>query len=589
VGPDRVARPQRKRAQKIPGTRSLWGPVALAALLVACASVLPVGPPSPSPSPSDTSPGLTPTAGPSPTATPTPWPGPTPTPSDLYLTPGDIAFYPGPELYSGDIVTFDVTPQNLGEINPYAITVRVSRQTLGRNEPIIEGTVGYPTLDDVPRARLAWVWDTTGLGPRESILVQLDPDDRIQAGDELRLNNGAAMQIALLPAGDRPPSETAAAWATAMVECCRLHCLTGTAAERDLPAIATTVEAAVERVQESLDVHLYERLDVYLIDRVIGHGGYAYQGLVISYLDRSYAGHDVETVLRHEATHLLDTQLIGAWPPTMLREGLAVHLSGGHIRPEVIPQRAAALLSLGWYTPLDQLANGFYLHQHETSYVEAAAFVTYLIETHGWEQFLGFYSSFPPNYEDDSEALNTALREAFDVGLPEAEEAFRRWLERNSPTPDQVRKLELTVHLFDTIRRYQQIFDPSAHFLTGRLPDPAEGERRGIVADFMRRPRAVENVTLETMLVAAHEALAAASYARVEELLDEANQVLATGDFTGRLAADYLAIVNAVTADGYEVQRIEMSRTGARVWAVADSPDLIELTLEHTSAGWALR
>jgi hypothetical protein len=46
---------------------------------------------------------------------------------------------------------------------------------------------------------------------------------------------------------------------------------------------------------------------------------------------------------------------------------------------------------------------------------------------------------------------------------------------------------------------------------------------KGIVADYLRRPTAPENIALETLLVAADAALRAGDYVRTQQLLNAVN------------------------------------------------------------------
>ncbi len=516
-----------------------------------------------------------------------PTPTPTPTPSDLYISAGDVTFYPGPQLYSGDRVTIDVRPRNVGAIPPGEIGVQVSVDTLAGPTVVASGGVDYWTFDDIPRARLPWAWDTRGLKGVGVVTVWLDPADRIQVGDEDPTNNVVTLTVPLLHPSRLPPVEAAASWITRTSDCCVIHYLSGTAADRDMPAILATTDRAVQSVQAQLDARLSQPLQVYLIDRVIGQGGYAGAALALSYLDRDYTAVDLETIMRHEATHVLDRTMGGEAVPSLLREGLAVWIAGGHYRQEPIPQRTAAVVELGWYVPLDTLANDFYRQQHEVGYLEGAALVDYLVETYGREEFLAFYTSFAgATFDTDAAALDAKLRESFDVGLEEVEQALRDWLAAHPPTAAQVRDLQDTVAFFETCRRYQQVYDPAAYFLTGWLPDPVEGERLGIEADFMRGPRALENIALETMLIAARRALDAGAFARAEALLDEVNGVLETGRFAAPLARAYLEIVQATASAGYEAQRVELAGDSARVWAVAEWPTLVELTFRRGADGW---
>ncbi len=558
-------------------------PVALLflALLAACfpASLLPSTPTS------------CPTATSAPVPTPTSSPSPTPTPTDLYLPPGDVRLYPGPDLYSGDRVTFDVTPRNLGSIDPADLTVRIYLWTEDGPESIAEGVVGYPTFDRVPRARLTWAWDTSGLEGEQVLTVRLDPDDVIREGDEDPRNNAVNLTVRLLPAEERPPIEVAATWATTTTACCEVHYLTGTAAERDLPLILAQADEATDYVETRLQVQQEESFSLYLIGRVIGHGGYAQGGdrLVVSYLDRHYAGDNLREVLRHEITHVLDAAGLSPQAPALLREGLAVWVAGGHFKPEPIRKRGAAILRLGWYIPLGDLAEGFYTHQHEIGYAEAAAFVAYLVDTYGRQEFRDFYAGLGTYEGGPVEVLDGALMESFGRGLDETETDFRGWLEAAPPSSDLERDLEDTVRLFDMLRRYQQVYDPGAYFASGWFPDPVEAERRGIVADFLRHPRAEENIALETMLIVAREALENGEFDRTERLLEAVEGVLEQGDFADPLAATYLGIVRTVAAAGYEVQRIDLEGETATVWAIARWPTLEELRLVRTDAGWQVR
>lgn len=547
-------------------------------------TITPPAPATPLPSASPV-PSAGPTALPSPTAT-TP---PTTVPSDLYLAADGIAIYPGPELYSGDVVTFDVRPFQLGDLIPAEIEVRVYRRTADQSEVIAEGNLGYFTFDNIPLARMVWAWDIGGLfGPQE-LVFWVDPDDQIHAGDEDPNNNAITVTVDVLPPGARSPFESAAAWAEVTTDCCIVHYLTGSSAERDLAGILATAERGVNHAQERLGASLPEPFEVYLINRVIAHGAYARDELVFSYLDRRYTATDLETAFRHEATHVLDGTLIQRdWPPAMLREGLAVWVADGHFKVEAVPPRVAALLQLDMYIPLNILSSDFYPQQHEIGYLEAAAFIAYLVETYGWESFLQFYTTFDAAGETEADRLDAELREHYDLGLAEMEDAFLAWLGQQSPTPEHGRDVKDTIYFFDTVRRYEALYDPQAYFMSGWLPDPAEGESHSIEADFVRHPRSLENIALETMLIAAREEQVIGHFVQAEELLDAINRVLDQGHFADPLAADYLAVVAAAAAAGYEVQRIDLGAGTARVWVIATWPELAEFNLQRGSAGWTL-
>lgn len=551
------------------------------ALLVAFACALPAPPATLLPPPKATA------AAPPATLTPLPTIAPAPTPADLYLTAADVVLYPQPALYSGDLVTFDVTPHNLGDIAPDKLTVRIYHGAPASGTVVAEGVLGYPAFDGIPRARLVWSWNTTGLVGVQPLTVWLDPDDVIQAGDEDPANNIATLTVPILPAEELPAVEAAAEWVTVTTDCCILQYLSGTAAERDLPFLTTVTAAGVAHVEEQLNARLPSPFEVHLISRVIGHGGYAYRGLTLSYLDRNYAGANVEIITRHEAAHVLDRATMG-WSPALITEGLAVWASGGHFKPEPLPERTAALIELGWYIPLEELANDFYRQQHEIGYMEAGAFVAYLVETYGWEGFQRLKGAFNAEAGSEAAVLDAALQETFGVSLSESEADFLNWLAAHPAGVEDCRDVELTVHLFDAVRAYQQAYDPSAYFLSGWLPDPVEGAQRSVEADFIRHRATPEGIALETMLIAARQALEQGDFARCQTLLDGVNRALADGVSSDPLAASYLAVVRAAAALGYEAQRIELDGKIARVWATAEGATLHELTLRATPVGWAL-
>ena len=528
-----------------------------------------------------------PTPQPTVTATPPLTLAPFPTPADLYIAPGDIAIYPGPEHYAGDRLTLDVVPQNVGAIDPGTIAVEIYRGRVAPENVVASGVAGYPTFDGRPRARMVWAWDTAGLSGEVALIAAIDPEDRIHAGDEDPTNNVVTFTVYLSPSYALPPPESVTRWLSTTTDCCTFYYLDDTAADRDMPTITAVANEALRHVEQQLGVDLNDPLRIYFLARVIGHGGYAYDAVALSYLDRNYAGCDLPTVLRHEGTHVLDGLDLRVYPPSLLREGLATWVAGGHFKPEPIPERAAALLVLDRYIPLRPLAQDFYRQQHEIGYLEGAALVAYLVDRYGWETFWRFYHSFE-QAEDPVAMLDAALQRSFGLGLDETEDGLKAWLQAHPPTPAQVRDLQDTVDLFDTVRRYQERYDPAAYWMSGWMPNPTDGVKRGIVADFVRCPRAPENIALETMLIAAREALYQADFSTAEELIVAVNRVLDTGAFGGLPESDYLAMARVVAAAGFEVQEVEIEGDTAQVWAIRDWPVLQQLTLQRTAGGWRL-
>jgi hypothetical protein len=562
--------------------------ILLALLLIGCTATS---------APSATSATLTPTLTPPAPTSSYEFPSATPTPTDLWLSTADVEVFPQP-VYSGDLVSFRVTLHNG---SPRALDQVPVRVYLGdaRNG-------SRPLTDPVPSGYLAaggeasvtfqWVWNTAGLVGPQTVSVVANPDRRLRTGsenpgDEDPHNNLAVLSLTVLPAGARPPVEADAHWNSARNRCCVFNFITGTAADRDLDRLLRQADASVSYVERLLGVTLDQPLRVYVINRVLGHGGFASDWVLISYLDRDYAAGNLDQLLRHEATHALERRWAGRGERLlMMSEGLAVWAAGGHFKPEPLAERAAALLALGRYKPLADLAPDFYDEQHDISYLEAGAFVQYLADRYGTDRLRQLYASFQPRPNaSDTDTLDRALRSVYGRSLADLEVDWLAELRQLQPGPRQQRDLGLTINYYDAVRRYQQVLDPSAYFRHPWLPDVTQAQRRGIVADFLRHPRAPANVTLETMLIAAHDALLTGAFDRAEQLLGAIDAVLAAGvRFDGLLAADYRALVDVAAAAGYQVQRAWLDGDDATV--LADRPDgrRRRLELTRTAAGWCI-
>jgi hypothetical protein len=441
------------------------------------------------------------------------------------------------------------------------------------------------------KAWMEWAWDTAGLEGPQLLTVVLDPRDEIKTGDENPDNNVITRTVWLLPREDLPVTWAEADWLETSSDCCVFHYISGTAAERDIDFVMEAADRATAyagmRLGESLDNF---KLTVFLIDRVLGHGGFADGALIISYLDRNYAGGDLALVLRHEATHVLDRRF-AAVRNTLLAEGLAVYVSGGHYTEEPLDERVAALLALDRYIPLTELADEFYPSQHEIGYLEAAGFVSYLIDRFGWESFKAFYADIRPNDQGQAAMLDSALQDSFSLTLHQAESDWLAALESLPQPVAQMENLRLTIDFYDTLRRYQREWDPSAYFREAWLPPLEEAERLGVTADFLRHPSTLVNVTLEAMFSAAETYIEEGDYQEAEKLLSVTGMVLdAGGDLSFEpLAARYLAIVQAIDAAGYEVQRIKLDLDSSLASVLAtsrDSADSVELSLAMAADGW---
>lgn len=527
-----------------------------------------------------------------PTPAPTPSPSPTPAYTDLWVGPADLVVFPQP-VYAGDRVSFRITVHNGGDKAVSDVGVAVD---LGQGNPVpgprlASGSIGSVPAHGEGQTTLEWVWDTTGREGLQTLSLIVNPGHTIKSGDDNPNNNHAAVSIDILPADARPPREAQATWQKAQSGCCTFHYISGTAAERDLGSIMEIADAGVAEVTAKMGLSPTPGLQVYLVPRVVGHGGFASGHITLSYLDRNYAAGELAEVLRHEATHALESQWArGGEHHVMMGEGLAVYMAGGHFKPEPIPERAAALLQINRYIPLNELATNFYNQQHEIGYLEAASFVQYLSENYGFDRLRELYSSFHTNQGDiETTVLDRALKRVYGRALVDLEADWLAYLRTLSPTPDQVRDLVDTIAFYDTVRAYQKVFDPWAYFQTPWLPDVTVGERRGIVADYYRHPNAPLNLALETMLIAADHALLLQDFQGAERYLEAVNAVIKSGGaFVDPLAEQYRAIVEAVAQNGYEALQIKLKGRIADVWGVEPTGNHRWLSLVNTAQGWQL-
>ncbi len=405
-------------------------------------------------------------------------------------------------------------------------------------------------LDGQYQARLYWAWqapDQGGTLPLTFVLTvpALMPDPDLA-------DNVISLALPLAPAESLAPPEPDASWAVTEAAGIRLHYLTGSAAERDLAELVSEVETAHANVIQYLDAD-GDTPDIYLPDRVLGQGGYASADWVaVTYTDRMYAPVSFEMVLEHELIHRLDSAIGCENAPSALREGLAVYLPGGHYRPESVRRKTATIIAAAQFVTLDDLVGNFYQLQHEVSYAEAGSLVMYLVEEYGWESLETVCRTAAQVEGDDRVRLAAGIEALGDGGLSDLETDWLAWVAKDEVTPADLTLLDVDLRLMEAMRTYQERYNLSAHFLEGILFDPQTAEQRGIVADFVRRPREPEPITIELLLALAQDALRRENAAQATLALNAVEQVLADGSFAPGLAADALAITRVALAQGYE-------------------------------------
>ena len=511
-----------------------------------------------------------------------------PAPCVFQLAPEDVIVHPEPFLYSGDTVSVEVVVDTSCP-EWQSATVALHANALA-TAPLATATPGAYGLGGRLEAAFTWVWNTQQRVGPQTLIVEARPAR--SPGESVAASSVVTVTLDLLPADQRPAPEAQARWEVANSACCTIHYVSGTAAARDITTIAAQAAAAQDKVKAKLGVTWNKPVGFTMLSRLLGHGGFATTSIDLTYIDRNPVGNNLFTIFTHEQTHILDSKLT-AQRPALMAEGLAVYVAGGHFKPnEDLMQRAAALLALGRYIPLGELADNFYPSQHETGYVEGGALVTYLVQTYGWDQFKQFYGSFRSG--PDRHVLDTALQANFGKNLSQIEADWLAALRARPPTPAQVDDLQLSIALYDTLRRYQTLDDPSAFYLAAWVPDTAEAFRRGLVADYVRHPDSAENIAIESMLADAEHVLEAGQYPQAEALLNSVNAVLESHNlFFDPLAARFLSIVNYLSALGYEAQTIDLDPTAppadaVRVTAVRHWPTLETLTLTLSAGGWQM-
>ncbi len=425
--------------------------------------------------------------------------------------PEVIAHSDGP-LYVGDQVSFEVLTAAAPAEQGGSVSVVFQGRDLG-NASFNPFGIGKRS-----QATLWWVWDTRSLEPGRYTLTFTRLPDNLTWTETFSLR----------PQDQVPPPEPEAHWASVTTACCILHYITGTAAERDIALLGREADQESASVAKQIGIKLDKPIDVVLMSRIVGQGGFTTGSVYLSYLDGNYTSDEMPILFHHEFVHYYDATVSAKYRPTFFVEGLAVYLSGGHYKPEPLAARAAALLNLSWYLPLTTLADDFYNQQHEISYLEAATLVKYMLDTYGWEAFSQFYRNIPApaKGQPDFAVIDAALREHFSISFADLETAYLAYLRDQSFTDGQRSDLRLTVEFFDTVRRYQAALDPSAYFLTAWLPDGSVMRQRNIVADFLRHPVGWENRLVESLLNRAHAELSGGDYAGAERTLKVANTVL---------------------------------------------------------------
>jgi hypothetical protein len=475
------------------------------------------------------------------------------------------AFPEGP-IYEGDWLGL----QALADSQQASPRLQVRLDSLGAS-PLVEGSLPRSGLGDFWLAQWPWIWNSAGQTGWHTIYINAAGGSGSGAGaDPIRMQYPAQ----ILPAAARPALRRDALWREAEGVCCTYYYLTGTETERDLAYLMELTEQAYRTITARL-LPSSSKLSVVFLPRLYGQGGLADGEGILSYMDRNATGTDFPVVLTHEMVHLVAGANfpLGRFPPAILNEGWAVYITGGHYRaPEPLQDRAAAVYQSGAYVPLAALADSFYTAQHETAYIEAGAFVEFLVTRFGWERVYAMFRD-PSDAQPPSSGLDAVLRAHLQTSLTECESEWLAELRRRAPGPDQIRSVQFTVRFFDDLRIYQSLYTPGGNVSAMWIPDPPTARKRGLTADFLPSPESDEAIALETMFRAAQRQAGALDWSGSRETLDAIQRVLDAKHrrapdpaYASALADEYRRLVRAILRGGYEP--LDISLAGGRAEAI---------------------
>ena len=488
-----------------------------------------------------------------------------------------VLFHPDDGLFVGDQVSFQILAPH--GVNLDKKTFRVSFDQPNKITSLGSADFFLDGFGDQYQAILPWAWDTIRLAPgRYTFSFQINPA-------------GLTWKQTITLAAPLPNQPH---WVTTTSDCCTYYYISGTAVERDIAQIKSLADAQAKDVASRFNSTFKASIPLELMSRVLGHGGFTSDEIYVSYLDRNYASDQVQMVLHHEMVHLLDGQLGGDLRPTLLVEGLAVYLTGGHFKPEPLLPRAAALPGLGLYLPLPALADDFYVAQHEVGYLEGGALIAYMVNTWGWQGFSDFYRDIKPiANKPQSASIDAALRTHFNLSFSQLEEQFLNYLAQIPINPDLSSDVRLTVDYYEAMRRYQQVLDPSAYFRQAWLPDAKTMRQKNITADLVRHPDTADNQTIELLLINARQEMVAGNFDQAEQGIRVVNAVLSAIQKNSPnymavtpLSQEMAAVVQMLDQCGMEPQDVQLGQQTGQATVIITWPNLENTNLVKTSQGW---
>jgi hypothetical protein len=481
---------------------------------------------------------------------------------------GVVRAYPGPAHYEGDVLTFEIhNPDGIPGAEQKAIL------QLDQGEPF-EVAGKWSAFSELI---LPLAINTSGLTGIHTL--QISTSDHA-------VNESYIFEV--LPASQRPAAEKGAVWLDYKIHCCTLHYLSGTAAARDINFIAEHFQNAAEYISTLSGEDITSKLDIYLLDRMLGNGGFGGNGqLLVSYTDRYYGpvvgAVGLETLARHEFSHVVD--IFGLAKSgngiNFNYEGLAVFIAGGHYKPEPLAERGAALFDLGYYVPVGQ-----YIEQHELSYLYPALMLTYISETYGTDAVGKFLSADNDVLDGQPGPLDFAIQSTFGISVGEFNDNFRSWLEEHEPG-SQLDDLRLTIELQDLRRQYQDTYAPSPVFIFNMLEDKnlTLPEFSPIIT---REAKSPANVAFELILVNAQKAIVDGNYPMAENLINVLRNILATTGFEDPLAKEYFSITSLLLDQGYDIDTLDIKGSTALAQIMRTGTERQTWQLQKVNGYWEI-
>lgn len=437
----------------------------------------------------------------------------------------EVEFFPVAPYNIGDLISVRVTYTGTDEIPDEEITV----SHLDQPQSVL-GSEKFNRYDQ--QADFYWILDTSTFQPGFIRLLFEIPE----------MNLSWEEGINLLPSEKAKDNN----WVTVNTDCCVVHYIENTDAAQDISQIQEILEETAEKALAQFypsgipEVNpLKGEIQLVLVPAILGHGGFATDTAVVTYTDRNWVGSSFETIVHHEIVHVLDRKLNDEGPrPSLLAEGIAVYLSGGHYRDGDPLLRVSALIKMGKYIPLETLANDFYSFQHEIAYMEGAALVAYLVELWGWEGFLDFYFNLEQK-RNPSATISAALENESGMDLDRLEDEFMTYLNTLEPGERVISDVRLTIEVYDMIRRYQTAVIPSAHYKTAWWPPIDRMIEMEITGDYGQREKSPLNILVENRFIRMQGAFAAEDYQRVQNELDKIDHYLNIIENSGNTPSHY--------------------------------------------------